>query len=312
MAPKQQPSQPKLEANERTCLFDGLLSQKQAQPQNKTGASLISSPEKDPAPVGSEIPVETVRPAKTPIIGVLGAKGGSGATTIAVNLAAAMGAAGKTVTIIDGNLQQPTVSHLIGRDPAHSIMELLTRMPDLDRQLFDACSVPVSDLNSNLKLLSPPLNGEAAVKTNLSKVACCLEYIRPYSDFWIVDLPRHLDKHLVTLADMCSRIVLVFEATVPGVAATQQWLSVLRELGYEKERIMCLLNRSGSKLNGVEKQLADCFSDYAITRIPNASTLTWEGSTRGVPVVLSHPTQAYSKAIFNLAHCLAQFTSGGR
>jgi pilus assembly protein CpaE len=251
-------------------------------------------------------------PHSPSIIGVLGAKGGVGATTIAINLAAASAASGKAVTIIDGNLQQPTVSHLIGKDPAHSIMELLVRLPDVDRQVFDACVLPVTDTNLNLKLLSPPLNGEAAIKTNLSTVASCLARMRSYSDVWVIDLPKHLDKHLVTLMDMCDKIVLVIEATVPGVAAAQRWLNVMGELGYEKDRTSCLLNRAGAKFNGVEKRINDCFPDHHILRVPNASTLTWEGSTRGTPVVVTHPGQAYSRAVANAANELQLINRGRR
>src|SRR5580658_8825890 len=47
------------------------------------------------------------RAVAPPVVGVLGAKGGSGATTIAVNLAVAIASMRVRTTLIDANLQQP-------------------------------------------------------------------------------------------------------------------------------------------------------------------------------------------------------------
>jgi pilus assembly protein CpaE len=240
----------------------------------------------------------------SPAVAVIGAKGGAGATTVAINLAAALSLLRVPTTIIDGHLQHPGVASLLGVEPAHSIIELLTRVGDVDRKLFDACAGDVA--GAHFKLLSPPLSGEAALQTDLTELSRCLELIRHYSDFWVVDLPQHLDRHLVTLTDLCSKIVLVFEATVPGVAACQRWLKVFRDLGYEQERIICLLNRSGSKFKGVEEQLDDSFFGQPIFRLPNASSAIWDCANKAVPLVVDNPSHPYSKAVLKLAEQISQ------
>ncbi len=235
----------------------------------------------------------------SPIVAVLGAKGGVGATTVAVDLATVFAQQQISTTILDANFQQPDIAHLLGNEPPHSILAMVSRLPNIDRQLYDACATAVND--SSLSFLSAPLDGQAGIKTDLTQMADCLRLIRPYNEFWIVDLPRHLDKHLVNLTDLCDKIVLVFEATVSGVAATQRWLGIFRELGYEQDKIICVLNRSGSKYRAVEQQLGDCFNEQPILSLPNASPIAWECSIRGVPISMAHPTHAYTKAIQKLA-----------
>jgi pilus assembly protein CpaE len=244
-------------------------------------------------------PSESHSQVVAPIVAVLGAKGGVGASTLAVNLATAIAAGGTATTIVDANFQQPDVAQLCGQDPRHSVTELMSRSNMVDQRLFEACAIETAQ--PRLSLLSPPLNGEAGARSNLSQLTDCLNNIRHHSSFWIVDLPRHLDKHLVTLTDVCDKIVLVFEATLPGVAASQRWLAIFRELGYDSERIVCVLNRAGSKYSGVEQQLSTCFADQTIFRIPNASTVAWECETRGTPVLLSQPGHSYSRAVTKLA-----------
>src|SRR5438105_3154382 len=51
---------------------------------------------------------------KAPVIGVLGVKGGAGATTIAINLAFAMSKRYGSATLIDANLQQPDTAAMLG------------------------------------------------------------------------------------------------------------------------------------------------------------------------------------------------------
>jgi pilus assembly protein CpaE len=250
-----------------------------------------------------------VSKTNSPIIGVLGAKGGVGTTTIALNLAAALSLGHARTTIIDANLQQPEVAHLTGRNVLHTISELLVRKTNVDKQLFDACVIELGDSNSKLNLLSPPLNGEAGFKFNLTDLSNCINELHSYSDFWVIDLPRHLDKHLVTLTDICEKIVLVFEATVQGVATCKHWLGIFQELGYSKEKIVCVLNRSGSKYRSVEQQMFDCFTGETIFRLPNAFSTMCESSTHGTPVVLAHPSHVYSKAMIKLAQYLGDATS---
>ncbi len=244
-----------------------------------------------------------------PVIAVLGAKGGVGSTSIAVNLAAMLAVAGKKTTLVDCNLQQPDVAQLVGIEPEHSLMEMINRLPFPDKQLYDACCAPVKSgpmgraelcPAPTLNLLSPPLAGEAALKANLSQLAECLKLVRCYSDFWVIDLPKHLDKHLVNMTDMCDKILLVLEPTVSGVAACRRWLNIFSDLGYDKNKIICVVNRAGAKYTSVEQQLDDCFAEKPIFRLPNASAIAWDCATRGVPIVTAHPKHAYTQAITKL------------
>lgn len=239
-------------------------------------------------------------PVIPPIIGILGAKGGTGATSIATNLAAALAAGNIQTTIIDANFQQPDVAQVFGIEPEHSLVELLNRASDLDQHLFaGSCSV-IPDYQSHLNILSPSLDGETGLKANLSQLAACFSSMRSYSEFWIIDLPTHLDRHLITLADLCDKILLVLEPNMSGVAACRRWLNIFHDIGYDSEKIICVVNRAGAKYTTVEQKLNECFSDQSIFRLPNASAAAWDCSIRGIPLVKAYPKHAYTKSILTL------------
>jgi pilus assembly protein CpaE len=301
-------------------MFTALFGNEKTKAAVATGSSsafvgtTIATPNSDSkestSPATTENQNNQVEKVQSPIIGVVGAKGGAGTTTVAINLAAALSQRSRPVTLVDGNLQQPEIAHTVGKEPTHSYLELISRMPGADRKMFEACTVELN--GSDFGFLSPPLNGDALVQTNLTHLSHCLKSMRSYSSLWVIDLPRHLDKHLVSLTDLCDKIIIVFEATVTGVAATQRWLSIFSELGYDDSRLICLLNRAGSKYKSVEQRLVDCFGNRVILSLPNASSATWDCSTRATTIVQAYPNHPYSRATIKLAEYVSQSVLRGR
>jgi len=244
------------------------------------------------------------RSGPAPMIGVLGAKGGSGSTTLAANLAIALSAEFNSTILLDADFRQPDLGQVLAIEPEHSLSEFLARGADVDAQVLNACCAPIAD--SNCRLMAPPEDGSLAVKASLTDLARGFSRVRNESDLWVVDLPKQLDKHFVTFIDSCDRILLVFEATVPAVAACQRWLKVFAELGYEQDRIVCVLNRAGSKFSGVEAELKQCFAHRVFLKIPNASALVWDCSTKGQAAYLAQPKHQYSRAVAGLAEYLSK------
>ena len=236
-----------------------------------------------------------------PVIGVLGAKGGVGATTTAINLALALAELPGSTALVDANLQQPDAATMLARDPRFTLLDILLRHSLPDKAVFDACCMDLGELNTDCLLLSPPLNGEAQVRSNLTQVAACLENVRGFADRWVFDLPGHLDRHLVTLMDSCNRILLLFEASFTGVAAAKRWLQVLADLEYPEDKVICVLSRAGSRSTDLESQILACFGGQIVFKLPNASKVAERSSLCGQPIITAFPNHAYSKAIRKLA-----------
>jgi pilus assembly protein CpaE len=233
------------------------------------------------------------------VIGVLGAKGGVGATTIAINLASALVAEFGASTLLDSNLQQPDAANILGADVKYSLLDLLARK-EFSADILDACSNTI-DGAANLKLLTAPTSGQGGLQTTLSQVAECLDSVRKFSGSWVVDLPKYLDRHLVTMVDRCNVMLIVFEPTIAGVAAARRWLRLLADLEYPEERTLLVINRSGSKLRIAEKEITTALSNMAVFKIPNAYEMAEECTAIAAPVVVKFPGSAYSRAIKGLA-----------
>ena len=240
------------------------------------------------------------------IIGVVGAKGGVGATTLSVELAAVLALSYGHTTVVDGDLQHADVWSALGCTSEYSVEDLVERIDGLDESVFSACCSSPFPQASKLRVLGQAVNAAAIPKINLTDLARVVQKCSLYTEFFLLDLPRHIDKHLVTAADLCDTIVLVFEATVAGVTMVTRWLSLFHELGYEDDRIICVLNRAGGKYTTVEKELHRCLGERDIVRIPNASSILWECAARPVPAVLAYASHPYSRAVARLAERLQQ------
>jgi len=242
---------------------------------------------------------------KAVCVGVLGAKGGVGASTIALNLSIALSRDGKNVTLIDGNLQQPDISIMIGQEAEHSMLEFFSRGV-YEEKLFNACSLTLQTdaKQGRCSLLSAPANGEAGTESTLSDITAGLTPLLHKNEFVVVDLPKNLDKHLVTIMDKLDLIVLVYESNLASVAACRRWLKFFIELGYESDKTVMVQNRAGAHGSVNDRDSQQLLPSTNRVKIPNAYSLIESSAASGQAAVTKSPTHKYSLAIFELAKSL--------
>lgn len=243
------------------------------------------------------------------VIGVLGAKGGVGATTISINLAAALALSSTrdTISLLDANLQQPDAACLLNCNPRYSLLDLTRRSAEvlqIDTEVIAACAENIvlepAKLARQFRLFSPPLDANQALQVSLADVGRLLSTFKELPGTCVVDLPRSVNLDLVSMLDLCDCIVLVLEPTVTALAAARRWFDVFQDLGIASDRLVAVLNRSGGKLKEIEKQLSADLNGVSLLRLPNAYEACEGASIEGVPVLAKYPRIAFSKAVDNL------------
>jgi pilus assembly protein CpaE len=269
------------------------------------GAEIVEVDDSAPTPQSTKPAIHAG--TKHPIVGVIGAKGGVGATTLAINLAAALAKEVPGATLIDANLQQPDAAVMMGKDVRFGLLDLLERLGDMDAGIVSACSVTISE-SRHCKLISPPVSGSAGMRAQAADIAQCLNDMRAFAPAWVIDLPKHLDKNLVMLMDRCDRIVVVLEPTLSSLSCTRRWQQIFAELGYAKDKVVYVLNRWGGKVKLVERQL-DAIAPFAdFWRVPNAFELSELSIARGEPAVSLNAKAPYSVTVQALAQFLLEET----
>jgi secretion/DNA translocation related CpaE-like protein len=175
-------------------------------------------------------------------VGVVAGSGGAGASTFAAALALTAAARG-TALLLDLDPWGPGLDHILGFD-------------DVPGVRWDALTAASGRLGSRALRAALPARDSLAVLTWSGGTATDLEdaAVREVlsaaqrgSDTVVVDLPRALTGIAEEVAGRCDEVVLVVEATVPGVTSATRAVSRIRSRG---PSVGAVVRSSGGALPG--------------------------------------------------------------
>jgi pilus assembly protein CpaE len=190
-------------------------------------------------------PGETIvgRPPMGRIHVYYGAKGGVGTTTIAINAAIALQGLGRSVCLVDGNLQfgDHRVFLDLGLD-RRSIVDVVSS-PTMDADLIRSI---VQTHDSGVDLLLAPPSPEAADLITAAHMHQILELLRGQYDYVIVDVDKRLDDVNLMVLDVADTIFAVMTADLSCLKNVRLVLETIAHLGYEAGKLKLVLNRSNA------------------------------------------------------------------
>ena len=183
------------------------------------------------------------RPPMGRIHAYYGAKGGVGTTTIAINAAIALHDLGRSVCLVDGNLQfgDHRVFLDLGLD-RKSIVDLVST-PTMDADLVKSI---VIKHDSGVDLLLAPPSPEAADLVTAAHLHQVLELLSGLYDYVIVDIDKRLEDRNLMVLDVADTIFAVMTADLSCLKNVRLVLETIGHLGYEQSKLKLVLNRSNA------------------------------------------------------------------
>ena len=183
------------------------------------------------------------RPPMGRIHAYYGAKGGVGTTTIAINAAIALHGLGRSVCLVDGNLQfgDHRVFLDLGLD-RKSIVDLVSA-PSMDADLVKSI---VIKHDSGVDLLLAPPSPEAADLVTATHLHQILELLAGLYDYVIVDIDKRLEDRNLMVLDVADTIFAVMTADLSCLKNVRLVLETIGHLGYEQSKLKLVLNRSNA------------------------------------------------------------------
>lgn len=168
------------------------------------------------------------------VITVCGARGGLGATTLAVNLATRLAALGSRTALVDLDLQRGDVAAFLNLTPTESLAALAAARDRVDEVLLQTVLVRHG---SGVVVLPAPLQIEEAESIDAADVDTALRLVSAEFRFTVVDTPRVVGTSLLTAAERSDRLLLLSDLSVPGVRAARRLLELLLRLGLQEDQI---------------------------------------------------------------------------
>ena len=183
---------------------------------------------------------EKIRPGGR-TFGLVSAKGGCGATTLACHAAAEIyRRTSQDTLVIDLDLSAGLVRTLFKTKSRYSILEACSNVNRLDKSFWRAL---VADGNHGLEVMGGPL--EVAVKEapSASQVRHVLRFVRSQYEWILVDLGRGFSPTLAGALDELDELLLVTTTEVPALQQAKRMIQYLRDRGMSQRSIKLVLNR---------------------------------------------------------------------
>ena len=231
------------------------------------------------------------------VYSVFAPKGGVGKTTIAFNLAVAIGQAEQRTVLIDGSLQFGDLRALL-KVPvdAPSILDLPTdRVSESD--LADVLWRDPSGIDI---LLAPPRVEMAEMVTprDVDKVMSLLR--RVYGAI-VIDMSSALNDINISFLDLSDTIVEVVTYDSTTIHNTIAVADAFRMIGYPASKVRYLVNRADSS-GGIDPgDLERALGRVPEHRVVSDGMLVVQANNEGVPFVLANPAAPISQDIHRVA-----------
>ena len=226
-----------------------------------------------------------VRNAEKMII-VMGAKGGVGTTTVAVNLSVQLAQLSKKrVALLDLARPLGHASLLLDLQPRFSIRDAIENLDRLDGHYFGGL---LTHHKSGLELLGGTSHPEEWQRISASALTRVANVAKSTCDHVVIDAGTESLAEWAAMLRQVRAILLVAEANVPSLWALERQFSATAALGIEPERIRIVINRwrrgDDEALKSVEKNTKR--SIYM--RLPNDFRHASESVNQGVPFSGNH------------------------
>ncbi len=180
-------------------------------------------------------------------IAVIGARDGVGASTFAVNTAWIMAhELGKTVALIDLDLQFGTVALALDLEPSHGLREALEK-PDRIDGLFIASAM--AHESERLFVLSAEEPVEDLINVNPHAFDLLVDTLPDDFDCVVIDLPPRLVASQLQLLQRIDTVVLVSDLGIPGMRDTARLSHMIRAAAPETA-LMVIANKVGTSKTG--------------------------------------------------------------
>ncbi|MFN2486381.1 MAG: CpaE family protein [Acidimicrobiia bacterium] len=247
-------------------------------------------------------PVSSHKKQEGQVIIVMSAKGGSGKTVTATNLAILLTRyPGKKVALVDADLQFGDVCLVLQLEPRFTLVNAAHELHHLDGALLESL---LTDHPSGLKVMAAPLEPAFADDISTESLLTVVSLLRERYDYVIVDTASMLDELLLSLLERADTVLQVVDMDLPSVKNAKLALETLRLLKFPTSKVKLVLNRSNAKARLDDKEIESALKMSISAAVPSDAAVA-ASMNEGNPVVESAPKSRVAKGFETVAELIA-------
>lgn len=236
------------------------------------------------------------------IIMVYSPKGGTGVTTLAVNLAITLNNDETKAVLVDGNLQFGDVAVFLNEQGKNTILDLAPRADELEPEIVE--SVLIKHASSGLRILAAPSRPEHADHVSSDQFSKLLKYLRQVYAYVIIDTSHLLNDITLSALDISDIVVLVVTQDIPAIKNARLFLDLLGTIGVSRNHICFVMNRYDKRISITPEKVSENLKQEIVGVVPLDERIVIPSVNRGVPFMVDNMTQPCARAVFSLAEVI--------
>lgn len=233
------------------------------------------------------------------LLTIVNAKGGSGATTVAVNLALALQSIQHSTALVDLAPLGHCALHL-NLKPAFTVSDAITNLHRLDSSLLASF---MSRHAGGLQVLAGA-TAPAPIEPSASDFARLFDMMAGLFRYIVVDASSRLDSATRLVSNLSEKVLLVAHADVASLWSAGRVAQYLGESG-SRDRFAMVLNRYRKVSGFNEAETEAAIGAPVLWRIPNQYFAVSTAIDRGVPL-MQHANTEIARSITGLAEYLTK------
>ena len=251
------------------------------------------------------------------IITLIGAKGGTGVTSLALHLALELaGRNQRKCLLVDQHSALGDASLYLGTGRhQYSFYELANNTDRLDQELLKGFLLRHT---SGLHLLDSPESVDVVHKTSPSAVEHTLAFLGETYQFVIVDCPPGLSDVTLACVSQSDQVVIVLTAELPSIRNAVRYIEHLERLGYNANKMHIALNRYSKRGPLADDRIEKALGRKISVRVPNSYHEVIKAINAGAPIAsgksdFGEAIQVWARNILNNTgdKAVAQSQPGG-
>ena len=269
----------------------------------------LNTPEPEPVAASNPHTLQADSRREGAVIVCHGLAGGTGSTTLAVNLAweLAQMSAAKTpsVCLLDFDMQQGSVSTYLDLPRREVVMEMLSETEEMDADIFGQALLPFEE---KLQVLTAPSDMIPLEFISVEDVERVVEMARSHFDFVIIDMPHTLVQWSETILQMAHVYFALIELDMRSAQNALRLKRALQSEGLPFDKLRFALNRAPkfTDLGGKArvKRMAESLGISIDLQLPDGGKPITQSCDHGLPLATSNAKNPLRKEIAKLARSL--------
>ena len=236
------------------------------------------------------------------VIMVYSPKGGTGVTTLAVNLAITLHNDETRAALVDGNLQFGDVAVFLNEQGKNTILDLAPRADELDADVVDG--VMLKHAASGIRVLAAPGKPEQADHVSSEQFVKLIKYLRQLYAYVVIDTAHALNDITLAALDTSDIVVLVGTQEIPTIKNIRLFLDLLTTIGVQRERLCFVMNKYDKRISITPERVGENLKQAVAGVIPLEEAVVITSVNRGIPFMIDNKTKVVARAVFALAETI--------